>query len=201
MTVGDIPAPILLAQDQQINFVVPGGLTGGTTEVCVERAGKRSCLFADVAPFAPGILPAGTFAAVQNQDFSLNTPDNPATRGSFVVIYGTGFGPYRRGVPDGGVANLLLNPLKYPVQALFSNSAACIFFPVLCYPGPPGTVSADVLFAGASPLLVSGVTVLVVKIPDGVYSPPYGGGLQLSISTEGAPNNFTATTTLTVAIK
>ncbi|MCU1338358.1 MAG: hypothetical protein JWO19_3939 [Bryobacterales bacterium] len=39
VTVGDIPAPILYAQDQQINFIVPGGLTGSTTQVCVEAAG------------------------------------------------------------------------------------------------------------------------------------------------------------------
>ena len=199
VTVGDTPAPVLYAQDQQVNFIIPGGLTGDTTTICVEVAGVKSCLFAYVATYAPGILRMGNNYAVQNQDGTLNTPANPAARGSIITIYGTGFGPYTRSVPDGRLAELSLNPLSHPPQAFFRNDPTCMGGGAFCYPGPRGTVPGDVLFAGASPLIVNGVTVINVRIPEGVYSAPWSGPLSLVVDTAGSYSLPTAG--LTVAIK
>jgi hypothetical protein len=117
-----------------------------------------------------------------------------------VTIYGTGLGPYTRSVPDGGLAELPLNPLIYPVQALFVNSPTCMFGFVICYPGPAGTVPGEVLFAGASPLIVNGVTVLNVRIPGGAYPGPYAGGLVLYPS-PGGVSDYSRNASVQVAIK
>jgi len=164
--VGGLPAPILYAQDRQINFIVPGRLTGNSTDVCVVKGAQQTCLPAAVAPYAPGIFRVGSGSAVRNQDASLNTPENPAPRGSIISVYGTGLGPYTRAVPDGSVAELPINYLTYPVRALFDNPfpLQCGFGGAFCLPHP-GPFPGDVLFAGAAPGIVNGVTVLNVRIP------------------------------------
>ncbi len=50
LTVGGFPAPILYAQDTQINFVVPQQISGSTTDICVSRSGAQTCISAFTAP-------------------------------------------------------------------------------------------------------------------------------------------------------
>jgi uncharacterized protein (TIGR03437 family) len=167
VTVAGIPAPLLLVQDEQINFLVPQGITSSSADLCVKTAEGQSCMFAYVRPWAPAIFRSGSGYAVLNLDWSLNTPDNPAARGSFVSLWGAGFGPYQRTVPDGSVAQLPLNVLADPVWAVFGDPSppTCTGFMVPVRPCPRPGVRGEVTFAGAAPQLVNGVTQVNVRIP------------------------------------
>jgi uncharacterized protein (TIGR03437 family) len=44
------------------------------------------------------------WAVVQNQDYSVNGPSNPAKVGSYVTLYGTGAGAVSPAVPTGAAA-------------------------------------------------------------------------------------------------
>jgi uncharacterized protein (TIGR03437 family) len=152
VTVGGIAAPILYVQDQQINFIAPQAITGTTTDICVVTNETQSCLFSYVGSRRPGIFRVGDGYAVLNEDGTLNTPDNPAVVGSVISLFGTGFGPFDGLPPDGSLAMPPYARLTYPVTATFD---------VLYFSG-----EGDILYAGAAPFQVSGVTQINVRIPD-----------------------------------
>jgi uncharacterized protein (TIGR03437 family) len=168
--VGGAPAPMLYAQDRQINFVVPLQVAGSSAEVCVSDAATRSCLSSPVVPLSAGVFGAGT--AVLNEDGTANTPSNPAARGSVISFFGTGMGPYDRVVQDGGIATPPLGRLQYPVAASFADP-----IPPFCMFGicakPRGPFPGDVLYAGQAPGLVNGVTQVNVRIPDDAIPSAY----------------------------
>ena len=99
--------PLFFASAGQINFQTPAGLTAGRHQVSVTVNGSEVAAgFVDVSGSYPGIFildPASVDlpGAVLNQDGSVNGPDNPAARGSVVVIFGTGQGPVDNAVADG----------------------------------------------------------------------------------------------------
>lgn len=91
-------APLSYAQASQVNVIVQGSVAGKSTVVItVEVQGQTvASTTVRVAASEPGIF---TFngsgrgqAAVLNQNFSVNGPANPATRGSVIMIYATGGG-------------------------------------------------------------------------------------------------------------
>lgn len=93
-----LPGPILYALVNQASVVVPAGVAGRrTTELTYEYRGLRSGpVTLQVAPSAPGIFTldgsgAGQAAAL-NPDDSINSPANPAPRGSVVALFATGAG-------------------------------------------------------------------------------------------------------------
>ena len=87
--------------------------------------------------------------AILNQDYSLNTPSNPAARGSYIMVYGTGFGALQTPAIDGQIASDA-TPLAASVTATI------------------GGIPADVKYAGAAPTLISGVAQINVWIPPDV---------------------------------
>src|SRR5215469_12646161 len=92
---------------------------------------------------APGIfqLPSG-YAAVVNQDGTINGPQNPAAIGSVVSLYVTGLGPLSPTPADGGIVGLPLPTLANRVFVLFHTSKD------LSTP----LVGAEVFYALAPPL-------------------------------------------------
>jgi uncharacterized protein (TIGR03437 family) len=90
VTVGfdGLDAPVLFANDTQINLIVPAGLgTKTSAQVIVTVDGAASApLTATLAPFAPGIFSNG----VLDQDYSLNSSKKPAAPGSIIQVYATG---------------------------------------------------------------------------------------------------------------
>jgi uncharacterized protein (TIGR03437 family) len=152
------PAPLLWAQDTQINAVVPWSLTPGQkTEVCVSYQGmKTNCLTWPVAAASPGVYTLdGVYAAALNQDLTVNTADNPAPVGSIVAIFTTGLGPIMPVQTDGHLIGLPLpaNVLQPVVQVI--------------QPGIPpiGTTitNTEVTFVGPAPFLVAGVTQINIR--------------------------------------
>jgi len=88
VTFNGLPAQVLFSNAAQINLVVPAGLATVTSaQVIVTVDGTASAPFTvGLAPFAPGIFANG----VLNQDYSVNSAQQPAAPGSIIQIYATG---------------------------------------------------------------------------------------------------------------
>lgn len=92
------PAPLIYSLESVVSAVVPYNTESKrSVRVVVEYDGRRSQEYTmPVAATAPGLFTANASGqgpgAILNQDLSLNTPANPAARGSTIVIYATGEG-------------------------------------------------------------------------------------------------------------
>ena len=163
-----VPAPLLYTTGNQVSAIVPYGLDGHTqSSLQVEYQGILSKPFVlPVAKAAPGIFTADSSGrgqgAIVNQDGTINTPDNPASPGSLVSIYGTGDGQTlpngKDGVIIGGAADLRYTLL--PVTASI------------------GGQTADVVYSGSVGGEVAGVFQANVRVPKGLSS---GASLPVSL--------------------
>jgi uncharacterized protein (TIGR03437 family) len=104
--VNGIPAPLYYTSPGQINFQVPWEVTGSTAQVVVVSKGIQGvAATVKLTTEAPGIFTAVSGgkgqAAVANQDWTVNSADNPARAGSMVELYATGLGSVTPQVPDG----------------------------------------------------------------------------------------------------
>jgi uncharacterized protein (TIGR03437 family) len=183
VTVGGAPAPILYAQDGQINFIIPQAVEGQSTSVCVESTAGQSCLSLPVQPMFPMIFHTpGVGYAILNQDGTLNTPANPPPRGSVISLFGTGMGAYDRTLPDGSIWGMPVANLTAPVSASFvfppAELGACGMMWLPPCP-PPSAIRGTVLFAGGAPDEVVGVTQINVAIPEGA---PMGSDVALGLA-------------------
>jgi len=107
-------------------------------------------------------------AAALNQDQSYNTPNNPAAKGTYLVLYMTGEGQTAPLGVTGKVTTVSATPPLTPQPLL----------PVAVFIGGQ---PASVTFYGEAPGLVSGVMQLNVQIPANVPS----GNLPTSVSVGG----------------
>ncbi len=147
-----IPAPLAYVSANQINCVVPYGIPDTAVNLRVEVGGRpTNSLTAPVQPASPAFFTfnssGGGGGAFLNQNGSINTPDNPADRGAIVVLYATGTGRTTPAQADGEVTGG--NPPR-PAQ------------PVRVFIGDR---EAELLFAGSTPGVVSGLTQLNVRVP------------------------------------
>lgn len=164
VTVAGVPAPILYAQDRQLNIMVPQGVSG-SGDVCVTRGDDRTCVFTYIQTYDMGIFrdAGGSYLAI-NQDGTLNTGLNPAEQGSYITVWAAGFGGYTRSFADGAVTDLPLAYLSQPVSAIFRDPREnCTGIGGTCirYPSTLG----EVPFAGAAPFAVNGLTQINIKVP------------------------------------
>lgn len=165
LTVGGLPAPILYAQERQIDFIVPHGVTGPATEVCVTRNDAdrntiQSCLFAYV-----GDRDGAMLSGVLNEDGSVNSAANPASPGSVVSFFGIGFGIFDPNIADGAITQAAF------VSSRFSMEANVTYFNKVDGTEEAETVPADVVYFGAAPGLLNGVAQMNVRLPGG-FGPP-----------------------------
>lgn len=149
-----IPAPILYAGLNQVNAIVPFGLAPDAPANLEVRTGSGSAtLPVPVVSVTPAIFAQGNTGmgqgAILNQDFTTNSPHNPATRGSIVMLYGTGFGLLDPQPADGKIADR-------PAVTRLGVTASI------------GGISAEVTYAGAAPGLIAGVVQVNLRVPDGV---------------------------------
>ncbi len=129
-------ANILAALPFQINAQVPVDIPPGTATFAVASATGSATAQAAISAVAPEIFTIGqNQAAITNQDNTLNTRANPAVRGTFIVIYSTGFGAVGSA---GG-----LNPVKTPVSVVIGGIALTPAFAGLT-PGAVGLYQANV---------------------------------------------------------
>ena len=168
VTVNGRSAPLLFVNSGQVNFQVPWETATGKANVVVTNGLTSNTATVNVGTAAPGlfILPGGQ-AIVQNQDFSLNGPNNPAKTGSTIVVYLTGSGPVNPPVATGA-----LSPLS-PVASATSQTSATI-----------GPSSASVAFAGLTPGFV-GLLQMNLVVPASLSSGDY----PLTVSINGEASN------------
>jgi uncharacterized protein (TIGR03437 family) len=128
--VNGIAAPVLFAQANQVNAIVPFGVAGqDSAQIQVSHDGQRTGMVTvSVVPVQPGVLTtkgsANGQAVVLNQDGSLNSPGNPAAKGSTVSIFATGTGQTDPPGADGQfTAGDLAKPVA-PVDVLIGGIGA-----------------------------------------------------------------------------
>jgi len=156
VTFDGVSAPLLWAQDTQVNAIVPFGLAGKTTtQVAVEYQGAMSQkISVPVSASAPGIFALNSSGVGQalavNPDGSLNGASNPAVRGSVLTFWLTGGGVFTQTYSDGQIAPPVMAPLSATLGAKFGDG----------YGAP-----AEVQYSGQAPGLVAGATQVNVVVP------------------------------------
>jgi uncharacterized protein (TIGR03437 family) len=158
VAVDGVPAPVLYAQNNQLNFIAPWSLRtdGARVPICVTANAMSSCLYAPTLSNAAGFFSVNNQVAAINQDGTINSPDHPAHAGSYVSLYFTGGGNLEGSTIDGGVAGFELQRIAG------ANITSSFSFPSTCMP----SCHTEVLFVGAVPTLVYGANVAIVRLPE-----------------------------------
>jgi len=164
-------APLLYTAPDQINAIVPFEIDGQstTTMQITGQSGLHTQLALPVTPSAPAVFTlsgggAGQ-GAILNQDSTVNSPANPAQRGSIVALFATGAGQTNPPGTDGLIATAVLPQPRLPVSIEIAGA------------------NADVLYAGAAPGMIAGVLQVNCRIPDGV---PNGASIPLVLKVGAA---------------
>jgi uncharacterized protein (TIGR03437 family) len=144
-------APLLYVTPTQVNFQVPWETALGSATVTVNvNGGSSNSIAVPVLGAAPGLFTTSSgHAVVQNSDYTLNDPSNPAQAGSTIVAYLSGSGPVDTPIADGAAT-----PLQPLVSATSSSSATI------------GSSPAQIAFAGLAPGFVGLVQVNIVVPSD-----------------------------------
>jgi uncharacterized protein (TIGR03437 family) len=159
VTFNGIAAPLIYVQSRQVNAQVPFEVSGSKASVTLTHNNATFGPYAvDVTSFQPqGIFRRQPGASIQaaalNGDGSVNSPDNPALRGSLVSVFGTGYGPLNPACATGGLNPPVATPLAY-------TGTAFVGAPVIQY-------------AGAAPDLLCGIVQINLQVPLDAPSGPY----------------------------
>jgi len=150
---GATPAPLIYTGINQVNLVVPFEISGAEAtqlrvligsqviaELSLPVASASPALFTQTAS---GVGPG----AILNQDSTINSPLNPAERGSIVSLFATGAGQTD---PPGRNGELSAPPLPKPLLPISVQI---------------GGLDAEILYAGAAPGLIAGVIQVNCRIP------------------------------------
>jgi len=153
-----IPAPLIYVSATQSSAIVPYATAGkSTVSVEIEYRGVRSePLTVPNLGVRPGIFTANGSGigqgAILNEDGSPNSPDNPAARGSIIVMYATGEGPTDTLVTDGTILGGTLPKPQRPPSVGFED--------------PNGDNSpAELLYAGGVSGSVAGLLQINLRVP------------------------------------
>ena len=124
--IGGTGGQVLYSDLSQMYFVAPASLSLGPAKVSVRAAGVEIATGqVSVMSSSPGLFrmnPADPSqpGAVENQDNSVNSEENPATVSSVVTIYATGSGP----LDASGAAPVRVYLAGVPAEVLFSGPFA-----------------------------------------------------------------------------
>jgi len=142
-------AEVLSASAMQINFTLPAMVTGNSS-VAVQvvcNGMSSSALQLVLAMTAPAIFTLSQTgqgqAAAALPDWTMNGPANPATAGTSLAVFVTGFGLLSPPGSDG------LTRLRLPVSAFL------------------GDAQATVVYSGAAPGFSSGLQQINIQVPPG----------------------------------
>lgn len=173
-----LPAPVLYAGPNQINAVVPYGVSGKDSAHLQLTTGGQ-----DIAEFdlpvvggAPGIFTLDASGigpgAILNQDLTANTPSNPAMRGSFITLFAHGAGQTDPPGVDGQIpADILPKPIL-PVSVKIAG------------------LDAPVQYEGAAPGMIAGVLQVNCVVPPGAPS-GYSVPIVLAVGQTASQNGVT----------
>ena len=178
LSIGGNAAPLLYAGPNQINAIVPYAISGqSSTQVFLMNNGQLIAGFSlPVSAAAPGLFTVSGNGvgpgAILNQDSTLNSPANPAARGSVLVLYATGAGA--------------MNPTEVDGQ-IIGNNPPLASLPVSVQ---IGGVAAQVQYAGAAPGLVAGVLQVNCVVPTNI-TPGESIPVSLTVGTASSPSGVT----------
>jgi trimeric autotransporter adhesin len=146
-------AGILFGNAAQINFVSPESVAGDPVTIQLMCNGTATVtLTAPEAAASPSLFTeTGTGTgqgSIVNSDGTVNSPANPIARGSYISVYGTGFGPLNPAGADG------LRHLAAAVTATI------------------GGANATVLYAGEAPEETIGLQQINLVVPAGISPGP-----------------------------
>jgi uncharacterized protein (TIGR03437 family) len=164
--INGVAAPIVYGSISQWNVVVPYEVDGAkSATIRVSAGGAMSAQWTvPVVPSAPALFTSRAtgigYAAVVNQDGSINSPANPAPRGTVVSFYVTGEGQTS---PDGITGSVTQSAGVHPrlqvsIQMLGNDLA--------------------IQFAGEAPGLTAGVMQVNAVLPRNL---PFGGNLPVQV--------------------
>jgi len=169
VSVNGVNAPLLYVTSTQVNFQVPWATVQGLASVAITVNGVVSnSVTVPIVTAAPGLFSYGSGrAVVQNFDFTLNSPSNPAKAGSTIMAYLTGSGAVNPPIADGAPAPTT------PLINITSPHSATI-----------GSASAQVSFAGLAPGFV-GLVQMNIVVPSGLAKGDY----PLTVTIAGQQSN------------
>jgi uncharacterized protein (TIGR03437 family) len=157
VSVNGVNIPLLYVSANQINAVVPMGLSINASATLQVTNGTG------VSPAYPVWIVASSpeaFTPVFNQDGTLNSQSNPAQGGSIVTFYATGWQSNFAPFADGQVATAMQDTCLGTCTASASSG-------IIGVPFVGGTVTslpATALYGGAAPGFVAGVTQFKVQL-------------------------------------
>jgi uncharacterized protein (TIGR03437 family) len=157
-------APLIYVQSRQVNALAPFELSGKTsTTIQLQYNGSLvGSMTVPVNAAAPGIFRSqpgvSSQAVAVNQDGTVNSSSNPAAPGSYVSIWGTGFGSIDPPCATGG-----LNP--FAAVSLSSNVWITV--------GWPGVETVSAAYAGSAPGMACGVDQINLLVPSSVHGLTY----------------------------
>jgi uncharacterized protein (TIGR03437 family) len=160
VTINGVNIPLLYVSANQINAVMPMELSIDAAAVVHVVNGTQ--VSADYPVWVVASTPLA-FPPVVNQDGTINSQSNSAPGGSIVTFYATGWQSSVAPLADGQAAN-------GAQDACFGNCHASVSTGVGPPPvnAPPISLAATVLYGGAAPGSVAGVTQFNVQI--GTYA-------------------------------
>lgn len=153
---------------EQVNFQMPFDATGSSVSLVIDApTGRSNAATVTLRPAQPGIfVPDGVNGALLHADFSLVSPQNPATRDEIVLLYVTGLGAVTPNLASGAPANGQFDAVVRPTMTVDGRSA-------------------DVLFAGLAPGYV-GLYQLNFRVPGGTAS----GSVDITVTSGGVTSNI-----------
>jgi uncharacterized protein (TIGR03437 family) len=147
VAINGIQMPLLYVSGNQINAVVPMGLTiGGEVTVAVTNGATTTPGY---PVWAVGAAPQA-FPGLLNEDGTLNSASNPAKAGSAVTFYATGWQSTFAGLADGQIATAAQDACAETCRATSE--------------GLVNLAKSAVLYGGAAPGIVAGVTQFNVSL-------------------------------------
>ena len=206
-TLGDVqvnfngsPTPLYYVSPTQINFQVPmSAPTSNTADLEVIQTSTGRLYASALVPMnvaSPGLFLVQTSGAtrqaiVVNADGTLNSPTNPAKRGTVITIYATGQGYIPNAPPDGNLPQgLVTTPLN---PRIVMNDL--ILDEITPQTGDPAN-GQFILFSGLAPW-EPGIWQINVQIPMAI---PPGPQTMIALIQDGVPSISGNTYTTTFAV-
>ncbi|MGB9458635.1 MAG: glycoside hydrolase family 44 protein [Bryobacteraceae bacterium] len=157
--INGFPSPLTYAANGQVNAVVPYEVAQAqTANVVVVYQSNASAPFPiAVTAVKPGIftIGKGQGAILLNSDYSVNSGSNPAPRGEWILIYGTGEGVTTPPGMDGRLSDASGAPL--PTVPVTVTCTATIG-------GQPATVN----YCGEAPGFTAGLVQVNAQVPESI---------------------------------
>jgi len=169
-----VPGHVIYVSSRQVNVQVPWELRGqGSVRVKVSiGSASGAVMTVPVSDSSPGVFAADSGLAIaQDANFTAITSDHPATRGTTISIYGTGFGPVNRTPASGDPAPDASSTTQATPTASVGGVAAKVMFSGLA-PGYAGLYQINVeIPADAQPglqplaIMAGGIAANTVLLP------------------------------------